>query len=226
MHRSLRFVAIATIALAPSGPSYAQDPGGIASDGCDNAIAHYVQRKVSNATRVSTEPTRINRVNGHQTGVTGSGFYKTRSGQTKFTWSCVYDLRSHKTSALNFKVRGGGGGNSDVGAAVGAAVGTIIGSAIIGAMSNDDKRHQGYNSGYSDPPDDGGGAMSGAYSDPQDDGGGAMSGAYGDTPDDGGGAMGGSDSFSPASGVVCYPAQSACYYNGSFDPGYTSQYFG
>ena len=177
----------AMLCVAGAASADASSPGRQAIAACSGSVEADVRAMYPQARRVQFLGDGLtNRISDSQISVTGRGQFDSRSGWSRFSYSCVYNVRSGGTYAVN--VRGGGSasdGKPHDGNDAAKIAGAVIGVAIAAAISN--STHHKH------------------------------------TPHGGGGA---SDWFSPASGINCSNAQSACFHaNGRFASGWTKKVF-
>ena len=147
-------VAAILMAIPLASPTFAQNKSSaVALGACTQAI----QRKVKSDRSVSGRVQFLG--NGHlkqasnaEKRVNGHGQYETGRRWVKFSYHCIYNTRSGRTSHLSVKYNSGGGGGTSASASPsltpGQAVGAVIGLAIAGAIVSSVAKDSG--SGTSD----------------------------------------------------------------------------
>lgn len=99
--------------------------------------ARQVQREGATASRWLSD---------NEVSVSGEGRFDSRSGWSRFRYSCIYNVASNSTYAVN--VRGGGAvgrrhDGSDAEKVAGAVIGTAIAAAIIASQNHKHEHHAG-----------------------------------------------------------------------------------
>lgn len=124
---------------------YAQNPGRVAKGACSEAVTNEVYGMFPQARRVQFVESKLRQVSNAETGVSGKGQFTSAVGWTRFTYSCIYNIRSGATYAVN--IRGGGTetrhGKDSAGKVIGAVIGTAIAAAIVESVNHDQKHHNG-----------------------------------------------------------------------------------
>ena len=144
--RILSFVVAA--ALVPASvplPAQAQNPGQVARNACASAITREVRHRFPQAARVQFLGARMRQASNAENAVTGQGQFESRSGWSKFSYHCTYNIRNGSTYGLSVKAASGGGGgrSGDSDMTAGQAVGVILGAAIAGAIVNSVSKDSG-----------------------------------------------------------------------------------
>ncbi len=88
MTMKMRTVAAICLALSlPATPTFANDPGQVAAQACQRAVASAAKSKYKVSRAQFVGKVRLRQVSNAQTGVTGQGQLDTRAGWKPFSYS-------------------------------------------------------------------------------------------------------------------------------------------